>query len=131
MNSDLPRGRARGQAGLLDPDELPRRGVDETPDRRASRRRGVDRVDERDDARLPQDQRLGLLLVERQALRDGLGGIERVGGVGDGADGPPEGTSGRVFVGREPRAARGSSSSLRSGRGASEVDGLKMLFCEE
>jgi len=81
---------------------------------------------------LPQDQRLGLLLVERQALRDGLGGVERVGGVGDGADGPPKGADGGVFVRREPRAELPREAldpcGQGDGRRASEVSGLKMVF---
>ena len=81
---------------------------------------------------MPQDQRLGLLLVERQALRDGLGGVERVGGVGDGADGPPEGADGRVFVRREPRAELPREALVPCGqgdeRGASEIGGLKIVF---
>jgi hypothetical protein len=81
---------------------------------------------------LPQDQGLGLLLVERQALRDGLGGVERIGGVGDGADGPPEGAGGRVFVRREPRAELPREALIPCGQGdgrqAGEVGGLKMVL---
>ena len=53
---------------------------------------------------MPQDQGLGLSLVELEARDGSLGGVERVGRVCDRSDGAAEGLDRRVLVRADPAA---------------------------
>ena len=121
----IPRGRALGHGCLLEPDELPGRRVDEAADV-GSRDVGADRVDDLDDAGLAQEQGFRLALVQRQALRGGLGGVERVGRVDDGDGAPSERTQGRAFAGRSPAAELQGLVAVpeRESRGRRQLAGL-------
>ena len=113
---DVPRGGSRhdddarrrragdGAAALFEPDELPRRGVDEALQVRDRSRRVVDGRRVGHQTSLPQDQGLGLALVELQARGGSLGGVERVGRVCDRSDGAAEGLDRRVLVRADPAA---------------------------
>lgn len=89
---------------MFEPDELPRRRVDEAFQVGDHRRRGADGRRVGHQTGLPQDQGLGLLLVELQARGGSLGGVERVGRVCNRSDGAAEGLDRRVLVRVDPAA---------------------------